>query len=152
MAFNRQTFQTRTLTAAVFVVIMLLGLLWNQWSFFILFSVIHFGCWWEYLRLVEKIHHTIFHKYLKLGLMMMGYGLMIWFGWVWYQVSYGIMEYTLMLIPFVGFIFLMNAISRTNKHSSKGLIYAILGILYISLSLGLMMDLFYTDAFYTFRR
>jgi hypothetical protein len=44
MAFNWQTFKTRTLTAAVFVVVMLAGLLINRWTFFILFSVIHFGC------------------------------------------------------------------------------------------------------------
>ena len=38
MAFNWQTFKTRTLTAAVFVVVMLAGLLINRWTFFILFS------------------------------------------------------------------------------------------------------------------
>ena len=40
MALHLATLRTRTLTAAVFVVIMLIGLLWNHWSFFILFSVI----------------------------------------------------------------------------------------------------------------
>jgi len=55
MAFNWQTFKTRTLTAAVFVVVMLAGLLINRWTFFILFSVIHFGCWWEYLKLMNII-------------------------------------------------------------------------------------------------
>jgi hypothetical protein len=33
MAFNLQTFKTRALTAVVFVLVMLAGLLWNQWSF-----------------------------------------------------------------------------------------------------------------------
>ena len=79
MAFNWQTFRTRTLTAAVFVLVMLTGLLWNHWSFLVLFSVIHFGCWWEYLRLMEKIHTTSLHIYTKLGFMLLGYGLMLWF-------------------------------------------------------------------------
>ena len=79
MAFNWQTFRTRTLTAIVFVAVMLTGLLWNHWSFLVLFSIIHFGCWWEYLKLTEKIHKTSFHPYTKLGLMVMGYGLMLWF-------------------------------------------------------------------------
>jgi phosphatidate cytidylyltransferase len=56
MAFNWQTFRTRTLTAAVFVVVMLAGLLINRWTFFILFSIIHFGCWWEYLKLMIMIY------------------------------------------------------------------------------------------------
>ncbi|HYE53401.1 MAG TPA: phosphatidate cytidylyltransferase, partial [Chitinophagaceae bacterium] len=55
MAFNLATFKTRTLTAAVFVVVMAAGLLINQWSFFVLFSIIHFGCWKEYQKLVALI-------------------------------------------------------------------------------------------------
>ena len=55
MAFNLQTFKTRTLTSIVFVIIMLCGLFINHWSFFILFSIIHFGCWFEYKKLAGKI-------------------------------------------------------------------------------------------------
>ena len=55
MAFNFQTFRTRALTAVVFVLVMLFGLLWSQWSFLLLFSVIHFGCWVEYQRLIKLI-------------------------------------------------------------------------------------------------
>lgn len=56
MAFDSKTFKTRTLTAIVFVGVMLAGLLWNQWSFIILFTVIHFGCWYEFVKLVKKIY------------------------------------------------------------------------------------------------
>src|SRR4051812_37914967 len=81
MAFNVQTFKTRTLTAIVFVVIMLAGLLLNHWSFFLLFSVIHFGCWVEYQRLVGRIDYdysqiTPFHKY---GVMLAGWCIMLYF-------------------------------------------------------------------------
>jgi phosphatidate cytidylyltransferase len=68
MAFNRQTFKTRTLTAAVFVVVMLAGLLINRWTFFILFFVIHFGCWWEYLKLMTTISGKKFLLYSTFGL------------------------------------------------------------------------------------
>ena len=68
MAFNWQTFKTRTLTAAVFVVVMLAGLLINRWTFFILFSVIHFGCWWEYLKLMKKISGKKYLLYSTSGL------------------------------------------------------------------------------------
>ena len=68
MAFNWQTFKTRTLTAAVFVVVMLAGLLINRWTFFILFSVIHFGCWWEYLKLIKKIAGKKYLLYSASGL------------------------------------------------------------------------------------
>jgi phosphatidate cytidylyltransferase len=68
MAFNWQTFKTRTLTAAVFVVVMLAGLLINRWTFFILFSVIHFGCWWEYLKLMKLISGKKYVLYSTSGL------------------------------------------------------------------------------------
>jgi phosphatidate cytidylyltransferase len=56
MAFDSKTFKTRTLTAIVFVIVMLAGLLGSRWSFIILFTVIHFGCWYEFIKLVKKIY------------------------------------------------------------------------------------------------
>ena len=56
MAFDSKTFKTRALTSIVFVIVMLAGLLWNRWSFIILFTIIHFGCWFEFVRLVKKIY------------------------------------------------------------------------------------------------
>jgi len=68
MAFNWKTFQTRTLTAIIFAAVMLTGLLWNYWSFFILFSIIHFGCWWEFVKLIKKIYDKKYLQYILLGL------------------------------------------------------------------------------------
>ena len=47
---------------------MLTGLLWNYWSFFILFLVVHFGCWWEFVKLIKKIYDKQYLKYILLGL------------------------------------------------------------------------------------
>ena len=68
MALNFQTFRTRTLTAAVFVAVMLVGLLWNFWSFLVLFTVIHFGCWVEFVKLIKKIYPDKYLYYCLLGL------------------------------------------------------------------------------------
>jgi phosphatidate cytidylyltransferase len=56
MTLDSKAFKTRTLTAIVFVIVMLAGLLWNQWSFIILFTIIHFGCWYEFIKLIKKIN------------------------------------------------------------------------------------------------
>lgn len=143
MAFNWQTFKTRALTAVIFVVVMLAGLLWNHWSFLILFSVIHFGCWWEYFKLVEKIHTSSFHIYTKLGLMLIGYGLMLWFCGPSYQVGgYGIKENFSLPVSIAGFILLVAGIFQKMKIELKSFGAAALGLLYISLSWGLMIDLY----------
>jgi phosphatidate cytidylyltransferase len=143
MAFHWQTFRTRALTAIIFVVVMLAGLLWNQWSFLVLFSVIHFGCWWEYFRLLEKIHTTTYHIYTKLGLMMMGYGLMLWFCGPAYTIAgYGLRENFSLPVSGAGFILLIIGIFQKNKIELKSFGAAALGLLYISLSWGLMMNLY----------
>jgi len=68
MAFDTQTFKTRTLTAIVFAIAMLVGLLWNQWSFIILFTLIHFGCWYEFIKLLKKIDPVNYRIKSLLGL------------------------------------------------------------------------------------
>jgi phosphatidate cytidylyltransferase len=67
MALHVQTFKTRALTAGVFAAIMLLGLLWNAWVFIILFFVIHFGCWEEYIKLMRKVSALHFNRNVILG-------------------------------------------------------------------------------------
>lgn len=69
MALNKEVFKTRSLTAIVFVIVMLLGLFWNWWSFVILFAIIHFGCWYEFVKLMKKIHGAKFFPYCLLGLL-----------------------------------------------------------------------------------
>jgi phosphatidate cytidylyltransferase len=68
MALNKEVFKTRTLTALIFVAVMLVGLLWNFWSFLILFTVIHFGCWYEFVKLMKKIYGEKYLPYCLLGL------------------------------------------------------------------------------------
>lgn len=150
MAFNWQTFRTRTLTAIVFAAVMLLGLLWNQWSFLVLFSVIHFGCWWEYLKLTEKIHlasgGTVFHPYTKLGLMVMGYGLMLWFcGFAFHINTYELKENISLPVSAAGFALLVIGIFQKNAIKLKAFGMAVLGLVYISLCWGLMLDLYGTE-------
>lgn len=143
MAFNWQTFRTRALTAIVFVAVMLVGLLWNRWSFLVLFSIIHFGCWWEYLKLTEKIHNTSFHPYTKLGLMVMGYGLVLWFCGPAYHINdYGLRENISLPVSAAGFALLLIGIFQKNAVQLKAFAMAVAGFIYISLCWGLMIDLY----------
>jgi phosphatidate cytidylyltransferase len=142
MALNKQTFITRTTTAIIFAAVMLVGLLWDHWSFFILFSVIHFGCWWEYLKLTEKIHNTSFHIYTKLGLMLMGYGIMLLFCSNVYSIGgYGLKENFSLPVSLAGFALLLLGIFQKKAIRTKAIVMATAGVLYISLCCGLMMDL-----------
>jgi phosphatidate cytidylyltransferase len=142
MAFNWKTFRTRALTAILFVIVMLAGLLINEWCFLMLFSIIHFGCWWEYLRIMEKIHKVKFHPYVKLGLMVLGYGLMLWFcGPVYHFSSYGLKDNISLPVSVAGFILLILGIFQKTRIDLRSFGGAAAGLLYISLSWGLLIDL-----------
>lgn len=149
MAFNWQTFRTRTLTAAVFVAVMLTGLLWNHWSFLILFSIIHFGCWWEYLNLLEKIHQTSFHRYVRIGIMLSGFAVMLWFCTPMYQLNnYSIKNNFSLSISIAGALLLLLGLIKSRQLYPKSFGAAFLGFIYISLSCGLFLDIFSKDFFY----
>lgn len=144
MPLNLATFKTRSLSAAVFVVVMLGGLLWNQWSFFILFSIIHFGCWSEYQKLLVKIDADYgdispFHKY---GVRIAGWCCMLYFtddsfllfGIRLHALGWWIGSLFVFILPIVELLFEGNI-------RLKNIGYSALGLLYISLSFGLLTDL-----------
>jgi phosphatidate cytidylyltransferase len=142
MALNLKTFQTRTLTAIVFAAVMLTGLFWNHWSFFILFSIIHFGCWWEYFNLVEKIYNSAVHRYIRLGFMLMGFAILLFFCGPAFEINnYRLNENFSFPVSVAGIVMLGMGIFQTAKINLKVFGFLLFGLLYISLCWGLMMDL-----------
>lgn len=141
MALNPSIFKTRALTALVFVIVMLTGLLWNQWSFFILFSFIHFGCWVEYQKIITLIDPgyaqiSPFHRY---GVMIAGWCLM----WYFTNEGYHIAGTSFHAIGWWGglvFLFVLPAgeVLLSRKLNLRNIGYSALGLLYISVSLGLL--------------
>ena len=65
MTFNFSVFKVRALSAIVFVLIMLAGLLFNSWSYFALFLLIQIGCLYEY----QKLMRIIFPSYQQISKM-----------------------------------------------------------------------------------
>jgi phosphatidate cytidylyltransferase len=144
MAFNWQTFKTRAITAIVFVVVMMVGLLWNRWSFFILFSIVHFAGWLEYQKLVSKFNKeygsiNLLHRY---GIILAGWCLLLFFtnqqlqlfgvhlttiGW-WLGLA------MVVAIPLI-------IVLQSPKTFLQNIGYSLFGILYISLPLALFIDL-----------
>ena len=150
MAFNWKTFQTRTITAIIFAAVMLVGLLWNHWSFLILFSIIHIGCWWEYLRLIEKIFKIDLDKVIKYLFIFSGFILMIVVGlknisfdiWTWvykFKIS------SKWVIWLCSFFLLLIFLIQNKKVPNKAKRMSLVGFLYISLSCGLILNLYFKE-------
>lgn len=151
MAFNIQTFKTRAITAIVFVLVMLVGLLWNKWSFLVLFSVIHFGCWIEYIKLVgliDKDYQQIspLHRY---GVMLIGWGVMLWMtdaGYFIGEISVAMIGWSLFWVGLIAF--LLSEMLLAKKLNPRLWAHSFLGLIYISLAWGFMMN-FYVNLFVT---
>jgi phosphatidate cytidylyltransferase len=79
MGLNFSVFKVRALSAIVFAAIMIGGLVWNNWSFFVLFTIIAIGCLIEYQKLLALIYPSyknisLFHKW---GLPILGFVIMM---------------------------------------------------------------------------
>ncbi len=145
MAFNRETFKTRALTAVLFVIVMAAGVLINKWGFFILFSVIHFGCWMEYQRLVGLIDPgykeiTPFHKW---GVMLAGWCILLYFSSDTFNIfGFRMNELGWWLGLIFLFILLIVELLFEDHIRLKNFAHSAFGLMYISLSIGLMMSLY----------
>ncbi len=144
MALNLQIFKTRTLTSIVFVIVMLCGLLINHWTFLLLFSIIHFGCWYEYQKLVGNIqpaYQNISMLYV-FDVMLAGWGFMLFMTNYAYQFSdielkeagWYIMLVALIALPVIDMI-------TSKSFNLKRLLISVAGLIYISFSCGCMIDL-----------
>ncbi|MBY0535596.1 MAG: phosphatidate cytidylyltransferase [Chitinophagaceae bacterium] len=143
MALNISTLKTRSLTAAVFVVVMMLGLCVNHWTFFLLFSIIHFGAWSEYQKLFAKIDPayadiTPFHKY---GVRLAGWSLMLFFTGSMFSIG-SLNLHSLGLWMGISFLFVLPIVELLFARTIQlqNIRISSLGLLYISLSWALMMD------------
>ncbi|HEY4062482.1 MAG TPA: phosphatidate cytidylyltransferase [Puia sp.] len=141
MALNLSILKTRSLTAAVFVIVMLAGLLWNPWSFFVLFSVIHFGCWIEYQKIVTLIDPeyagiSVLHRY---GVMIGGWCMMLYFMKGGLHVG-PVSLHEIGKWGCLAFLFLLVAgeILQYRTLNLRNIGRSALGLVYISLSLALL--------------
>lgn len=145
MAFNLATFRTRALTAVVFVIVMVGGIVMSPWSFFILFTIIHFGCWLEYQKLVMLIdldytRISLFHKF---GVMIFGWCIMLFLAGqsTLYEPYDPQMAETGKWLGLAILIGLIIEAFITKSKTKKYLGHSIFGLIYISLSLALFVNL-----------
>ncbi|MEO7445805.1 MAG: phosphatidate cytidylyltransferase [Ferruginibacter sp.] len=141
MPFHFQTFRTRALTAIIFAAVMLAGLLWNTWSFTILFCIIHIGCWWEYRKLIALSTKSFIPLSVLLLLLLGGYVLI-------YVLSFS--AYTENLLPqyrlthivtWAGMVIILLLAIRDKRLTMTARSYLLLGFFYISLPIALFIHL-----------
>ena len=143
MALNFSVFRVRALSAIVFVIVMLGGLIWNNWSFFLLFVAIQAGCLFEYQKLLSLIFPSYksisaIHKW---GLLVLGVVLMMTLA----PNSLGIKGVSVKfvgsrIVPFiVGIMIIGDLVSK--KVNLQNWAISFFGLVYIPMSLSLFYQL-----------
>jgi phosphatidate cytidylyltransferase len=124
---------------------MLTGLLWNQGTYILLFSVIHFGCWYEYRQLLLKIDpsyakmNSIHHNSIQLA----GWGCMLWGVSDAYRIGEIIVSQLGGSITLAALLlFAVNEWLRNKTLNHRYPLYALGGFLYISVACFCMMLLY----------
>lgn len=139
MAFNFSVFKVRALSAIVFAIIMVGGIVWNNWSFFILFAAIAVGCLYEYQKLLALIYPSYknisaIHKW---GLILLGVSIMFALSNKILPINSAIFSVVrTKVVPALAGVMLLSDIF-TKRFNIKNLAISFGGLIYIPMSLSL---------------
>lgn len=145
MPLNLKTFYTRTMTAIVFAAVMLTGLLWNEWAFLVLVSLISTLCLYEYCKLMQLIYKdNYWPKWLPIALQAAGLMLIVpvfLFSHL-FDMGYPSWVLTLWIVlpaTLVTFM-LMGAINSKNNYLPAAM-QSLAAMFYIALPLALLLNM-----------
>ena len=143
MALNFSVLKVRTISAVIFAAIMIGGILWNQWSFFVLFTIIQFGCLFEYQKLMRIIfpEYALINKLHQWGVLVLGLFTTVALASLPYAYK-GVSLTTYATYGVIGvavIILLADLVSK--KINFKAYLVSAVGIIYISMGLSLIFQL-----------
>ena len=143
MAFNFSVFRVRALSAIVFAFIMISGLLWNEWSFFILFLIISIGCLYEFQKLIRLItpaynNSSLLHQW---GLLLLCAAIMMALAPATLMIQDVYLRFIgIRAVPVILVILLLGDVF-TKKGSLQNWASSFMGLIYIPLGLSLFFQL-----------
>jgi len=142
MALNWPTFFTRLGSAIVFCIVMMAGLLWNEWAFMALAALIQFLCLRDYFRLVQKINpDTWMPSWLMAAIQLFAFGMLaLVFAAFHFDMGYSIgipLWPALLCVP----VLLMLLAVLSKKTGLQAVLESFGGIFYISLPVVLLLCL-----------
>jgi phosphatidate cytidylyltransferase len=124
---------------------MLAGFFLNATSFLLLFTIVHFGCWTEYLRLLQKINPAYATHPLapRLLAMLTGWSIVLLLSGAALPVSPEVKKW---LVAGLATAWLLSELVTGRKLQFRNLQYSVAGLCYISLSIGLLNNLYMEDS------
>jgi phosphatidate cytidylyltransferase len=149
MALNLKTLITRTITAAVFVVVLLVGICWNYISFSALFFVVSIWGLIEFYQLAEKLGAKPYKIFgLFLGILLYLYAIIANSN---ASIFLPIESIFSILVVFVFGIFILTLFDK-KPNAIVNLAYTFTGVLYTVVPFMLLLNITCMDRAFTFNK
>lgn len=132
----------RSITGAIFVGIIVFSILFNQYSFFVIFGILHLLCLFEFYKIIKS---TTTKPLVYSGLII---------GETIFIINFLInnnnigSKYYLLLFPLVFVVFLIE-LFRKNDFPIKDIAYTLMGLLYITIPFSLMINVLFINSQYS---
>ncbi|HEY1031338.1 MAG TPA: phosphatidate cytidylyltransferase [Flavipsychrobacter sp.] len=140
MALHWPTFFTRLGSAVVFCAIMIVGLLWNEWTFVALVSLIQVLCIREYFRLMKKVYAQYYWPmWLQFAMQLGCLANLLYASALFYE--YNVIFQIFTVLP--SLVFTAALLSVQKARYAAG--YALAGYFYICLPMLLLTELYMWD-------
>lgn len=139
-----KTFFTRTASALVFVAVMLGGILWSPFTFFLLFFLVNFFAIQEYFRLIRQIDtdFAAVSSWHRFGILVASCAIVMAFtneSFTIGNVSLGFLGWWTAVIFLL--VLPIGEILLSNDFSLKNMGYSALGLLYVTIPFSLLIHL-----------
>ncbi len=157
MALNVPVFFTRLGSSVVFVAIMLTGLLWNEWSFLALVTLINLLCIREFARLMRNIYQdTRFPLWLTAAFALLSTALLLYASSLWaisnagqgkpglfyvYIVMYAHVTFVIFLLPFTPLLLLLAGMMAKPQYH-RSVYRGLAGLAYITMPMFFLFCLY----------
>jgi len=134
----------RVASAVVGAFIIISGLLWNEWSYFIIFLSISCLTMWEFYRLVRL------QSYVPIRFLGVFIGALLFT--LTFLIEDGILpsRYYMALFPLASFVFLIKLYKKNDIHPFINIALFYLGILYVAVPFALINILTFSDGAYSY--
>lgn len=136
---NYSNFTQRLITAIIGISIILSCILYNEWTFFILFCTISILTQWEFYKLLGLDGHEPLARYGTFC------GIMI--SLATFLIEKGILpfKYYFLLLPMLTITFFIKLYKKTDLKPFKNLAFTFLGIIYVAIPFALINELAITE-------
>ena len=143
----------RVLTGAIFVAVMLIGIIGSWYTYLVLFGIINFLCLWEFYGMVlgKDRKESLLRNILGIGLGLFPFVFSAMLQMNWINSDTTTLFYSFIVFTLVIYLCFILELFRTSKQALQFLAFIMLAIVYIGISFAILNSIAFVDGNYQFQ-